>query len=825
MALHARRLLQSGLLIVVLAAVSTAQALFPVHDSTGEAPNRTFDVLHYRLDVTFDEANKSVSGHTTITFVPFLPALRTVTVDAESMKVSAVTLSGKPLQYTVGPSSITVSLDKAYSPHDTLAVDIAYSCTPRKGLYFIQPDSANPSKPCQIWSQGEDMDNHNWFPCYDFPNDKATSEVIATVRDEYTVLSNGRLVSVTSNKKDKTKTFHWKENLPHSSYLIMLAAGKYSVLRDTAGTVPLEYYVYPGQESNAKASFAETPAIMNFFNSRIAVKYPWEKYAQVAIADFMFGGMENTTATTLMDEAVLLDPRARIDESAVSLIAHEMAHMWWGDLVTCKDWRHLWLNEGFASYFDPLYFEATRGRGEFELQMSACQESAIRTDAMLGRKPIVSVGSLTANVYSRASSVLNMLRFVLGDELFWKAINHYITKYQYRAAETNDLKECIEEATGQNLYWFFDEWLYKAGHPVFDVSCTWNDTTHSEAVHVKQVQQTDSLTGIFRMPVSIELTTPAGATTHRVLLWTADTTFTLPSAERPTMVIFDRGNWLLKELHFSKTIDAWSYQASHAGSPIDRIRAIAALMEEGDSVAVVPILAPIALNDTSHAVRREAVSALTEHRYADSTTLAMVESVMLAAARDPNSSVRSEGVAGLRRLRGERVIAAVRNAFNDSSYAVMGSALEAIARVDSAHAVATLLPYLSVPSRRNTIQVSAMHGLMRVDSLQAIEAAWTLARPGHHMMARMSALQLLRRYTSVRPQLVEYLKTASSASNGFLGIMAIHMLGEVGNAAVIPFLESLEGSPKKEIADAAKQSVAQLRGEKTSHHGPGMPPE
>ena len=352
--------------------------------------------------------------------------------------------------------TVTLDLDRAYSHRDTLTVSIEYSCTPRKGLYFIQPDSAYPKRPRQIWSQGEDMDNHFWFPCYDFPNDRATSEMIATVPGDLTALSNGALLNVRENKKDHTKTFHWKETLSHPSYLITLAVGNYAVLKDKAGSSRSRTTSIPDRRPMRGYASAKRPPWYASSTRRRDSPYPWEKYAQVLIHEFIVGGMENASATSLADDATVFDARARIDENPSSLIAHELSHQWWGDVVTCKDWRHLWLNEGFASYFDPLYHESTRGRDHFDVTMYEAQQSGINSDKTMGRKPIVSIGSYGANLYPRGASVLHMLRFVLGEEMFWRAIQHYIAKYRFTTVETNDLKNAIEEATGQNLHWFFD---------------------------------------------------------------------------------------------------------------------------------------------------------------------------------------------------------------------------------------------------------------------------------------------------------------------------------------------------------------------------------
>ncbi|HEX9007255.1 MAG TPA: M1 family metallopeptidase, partial [Bacteroidota bacterium] len=475
-------------LLLFLSSLVRAQALFSPRDSSsGQARDRSFHVVHYALDVSFDETRKSVDGRTTITLVPFLPSLTRVELDAEELAIHRVTARGRTLSFTLEPKVLSIALDRACSPRDTVVLTVEYSCTPKRGLYFTQPDSAA-HKPWIIWTQGEDMDNHFWFPCYDFPNDKATSEVTGTVNSSYQFVSNGRLLSVKEDKAHGTRTWHWSQELPHSSYLIMLAAGKYAVLHDRAGTVPLDYYVYPGQEADAQACFAETPAIMKFFTEKTGAAFPWAKYAQIELTDFMYGGMENTSATTLLDESIILDARARIDESTASLIAHEMAHQWFGDLLTCKDWRHLWLNESFASYFDPLYYEATRGREEYDYQMYNAQQAGVNVDRALGRKPVVSFGTYTTNVYPRGAAVLHMLRYVLGDSLFWRAIRHYVAAYRFQAVETNDLKQAIEQATGQNLYWFFDEWLYKAGHPVYDVSYSWSDTARILHLAVRQTQ-------------------------------------------------------------------------------------------------------------------------------------------------------------------------------------------------------------------------------------------------------------------------------------------------------------------------------------------------
>jgi aminopeptidase N len=798
------------LALLSIAAVSHAQSVFPVRDD-GEARDRTYHVLHYAIQISVNDREKEVVGRVTATLVPYLPALSTVEFDAEQMEIHRVTLNGRDLRYEVRPKTLSIALDHRYSFRDTLSLAIDYSCRPTRGLYFVQPDSAYPDKPWQIWSQGEDMDNHFWFPCYDFPNDKATTEMIVTLPAKYTAVSNGALISVIENPKEQTKTFHWMENKPHVSYLVMLAAGEYAVLRDRAGDLPLEYYVYPNHVDDARVCFSETPRMIRFFNEKIGFAYPWEKYAQVLIRDFVAGGMENTSATSLADGGAVYDARARLDDSPVSLIAHELSHQWWGDVVTCKDWRHLWLNESFASYFDPLYFEYSVGRDEFDYQMYNDQQAGIGVDKRLGRKPIVSVGSYGENVYPRGASVLHMLRFVLGDDLFWKSINHYITKHQFQTVETNDLKVAVEEATGFNLYWFFHQWLYGAGYPVFDVSYRWDASRRSIDLHVRQTQKTDSLTGIFRTPVDIGITTPQGPFTYRVTLISGDTVLAFPLPEKPSLVIFDRGNWLLKELNFTKSPAEWLTQAEFAPNPVDRIRAIQALPSLQDSTPCTAALARIATQDRFWAVRREAVVQLGALRTTDSTVRADIRRALLAASHDQRSSIRAEALVQLRKLRDPEVIARFRGGLTDSSSLVIAAAVRSLARADSANALPVLMAHLSVPSHGNIVANTALRSLQRVDSLRAVTVALEKIRYGQPDELRYAALDILTGRARHDKKLLPVLAPLARDRNRGLRQYAIWTLGEVGDASVLPILDGIAAETQNPAATGAGEAAKKIR--------------
>lgn len=804
------RLFVQLLVSCTLAGSLAAQELLTLQER-GESPSRSYDVLHYAIRIRVDEVKKSIEGSVAIRLVPFLPALESFTLNAGNMAIRRVSLAGgRELRFDTTRYALDVHLDKPYSPKDTLTVTVEYACTPKQGMTFSGPDSGYPAKRWQFWSQGEDTTNHFWFPCYDAPNDKATSELTATVNRKFSVLSNGRLVSVKEDKAAGTKTFHWSQSKPHVSYLIMVAGGEYTILRDKAGATPLEYYVYPDDTLNGRICFSETPKIMAFFNDRTGITFPWEKYGQIILQDH-FGGMENTGATTLSDLATVYDERVRIDDSPVSLIAHELAHQWWGDLVTCRDFRHIWLNESFATYFDPLYFEYAKGKDEFDLRMFDNQNSGIWVDSVRGRRPIVAVESYGENVYPRGASVLHMLRFLLGDELFWKAVRHYIGKYKYQYVETNDLVRAIEEATGQNLEWFFNQWVYKAGHPVFRVGYTWSDSTRYVALRVEQIQQQDSLTGIFRTPVNVEITTASGTISRRLNILSGDTTFSISCADKPLLVIFDKGNWILKEVVFKKSKEELEYQAQRAEHVIGRLRALQALPGRERNEESIPVFADRMVNDPFWAIRREAVTQSARLTPSGEAGRGALKQALIAALGDARPEVRSAAAAQLGSYRGGDVTAALTRALGDSSYNVLTSALRSLAKADSAGAAPVLARHLDYPSFRNRVANTALGALAPLDSVTAIAVAMERAKYGQPPSTRSTALGVLGRYGRGKPEVVAFTALLLGDKDPGFRSTAARMLGTIGDASVIPALEAVASDAANPASAAAKRSIKQLK--------------
>jgi aminopeptidase N len=692
---------------IFLAGPASAQALFGPDSSARR--NREFHALHYRLELSFDHRAKKVSGNVSIRLTPLSGTLDSVLLDAVAMEIRAIRLvGGRTLEFHERSPWLSIRLDRTYAFGETLAVSIDYTCSPAKGLYFIYADSGG-GRHDQIWSQGEDMDNRYWFPCYDYPNDKATSEVIGTVAADWTLLSNGRLAGELYDKKNNRRTFHWVEAKPHSTYLIMVAAGRYAIVRGKYRNIPLAYYMYPEDTAKAGETFGRTPAMMQFFESKTGVPYPWEKFDQIIIDDFMWGGMENTTAVTLNDGCVV-DSRAALDFPSDPVVAHELSHMWFGDIVTARDWTHLWLNEGFATYCEALWTEYRKGADEFQYEMIQASLAVRGNDRMLGRKPIVSHDSHPENLYARGAWVLHMLRSLLGDQAFWRGIHYYLTKYRFASAETDEFRLALEDATGQNLDWFFRQWVFGAGYPKLKVTKAWDESTHLLRLTVEQNQQIDSLTGYFRFPLVVECTTDSGNATRTFsqTFWVnrKEENFFMKLDGPPLMVIADKGSRVLKEMQFLKTGEEYVYQLNHASDVADRITAARSLPEYGTDPAMRDALAGSASSDPFRGVRASALTALAEIGN-DSTA-----GVFLRATRDPSSFVRYTAARHLSNFKGVEIAARLDSmARNDSSYLVASTALRELSSVDTARAFEVAQALISRDSYRGRLRISSLSAL------------------------------------------------------------------------------------------------------------------
>jgi aminopeptidase N len=774
--------------------------------------DRTYHVLHYKLNITVDEQAKTCAGDVTVRLSPLRPLFDEVRLDAAELKITGVKLGRESCEYRLEGEVLIIGLRKPYGPADTLDLVVSYSvASPRKGLYFVAPDSGYPEKHWQVWSQGEAEDNHFWFPCYDYPNDMSTSEMVVTVNDRFTAISNGRLLDVRHDRKNHTATFHWLESKPHVSYLISLVAGEYVEIKDSWGNVPISNYVYKSQQADAMRSFGKTPKMIEFYSARTGVAYPWEKFAQTVVEDFIYGGEENVSAVTMTD-ATIHDARAHLDYSSDGLVAHELAHMWWGDLLTCRDWSHAWLNEGFATYFQNAFTEYDLGADRAAKEILDNQVILRNLDDHGTRRPTVlnryvsPMELFESHIYGKGAVVLNMLRFVLGDELFWKSIRTYANKFAFHNVETNDFKVAIQEATGYNLHWFFDEWLYKAGYPVLDISTAWDQDGRSLRMTVKQTQRIDSLTGLFTTPVEVQVWVHDEPTTYRITVSKQEETFSFPAYQQPQLVIFDKGSKILKKTVVRKPLDEWIYQLRHAEDGVDRFLAVDELEGFVDSGVVLKALSRAMMEDRFSEVRREAAWAIGDERKVD------VSDTLIAAYGDLDAKVRNASVTSLARWGGEKVRNTLLHAFErDSSYDVAASALRSLAKVDSIHRNRYSEEGLNRPSRNEVIRGAALQVLSESGDDSAFQIVKSYTRYGIDRAVRIPAIGALAGGWKKRSDVVDYLIGLLNDPSFHARRAVIAALGTMGDAKAI---EPLRSRASKEadgrVAKEAREAAAKI---------------
>lgn len=747
--------------------IVTAQTAAPKPAEVKKLPpinyirSRNVDIKHVAIDLRFDWAKEQAFGNTVVTLAPF-KATDKINLDAAQMQISAVTKDGKPLKFNYAggeaDDNLEIMLDRVYKSGEDVSVKIEYRTSYvnsadgetaigsfGRGLRFIKPTDDNPTKPRQIWSQGETEFNRYWFPSYDAPNDFRTSELRATVDKPYTVVSNGKLMDVKDNG-DNTRTFYWKMDIPYSNYLTSIVVGEYTEVKngDYQG-VPVMAFGYPSEAKEVAATTKNIVDMVKFFSEKTGVKYSYPKYSQTMVEDFG-GGMENISATTQIEE-MIHDEREMLDEDSDSLQAHELAHQWFGDYVTTRDWTQIWLNESFATYFDGLYNEYKKGHEDFLLEnVRANQQQYYATWNAGNRRPIVTKyyenkdAIFDAYVYPRGAAVLHMLRKHLGDELFFKSINHYLTQNAHQPVSTEDLRIAFEETTGQSMDWFFDEWIYKMGHPVFEVTKSYDAATKKLTLNVKQTQKTDPnneypQVQFFQTYVDVEI----DGNVQRVWIKPqAENVYTFDSATAPKLVNFDYEGTLIKELKFEKSTDELVYQLQNDKDALGRRWALGELAKKAatDKEKVLAALSSTVETDKVYQNRRAAITEIrnalvprrnpmTENQPValDAPTVATLQK----AAKDQKSLVRADAIGLLGATGDAKYADFYLSALSDPSYTVIDRAAESLAVTKSPKAYDALSKLANTASWRDRLKIAGFNGLAELEDKRAFDAAYKAA--------------------------------------------------------------------------------------------------
>lgn len=626
---------------------------------------RQFDLLHTRLELTPDWKTQHIRGKATLTLKPWFYERDRVELDAKGFEIKSVKLLGaespQTLKYTYDQRKISIELPRTFTREEEFQLQIDYLAKPLElmhqdmpffleehGMYFVNPQGKTPNKPQQIWTQGETQNNSCWFPTFDQPNAKTTQEVLITVAKKYKTLSNGKLIASTENP-DGTRTDHWKQSKPHAPYLFMLAVGEFAVVEDTPWRgKPVLYYVEPQYAEHAKAIFGRTPEMLDFFSEKFGYEYPWEKYAQVTVRDYISGAMENTSATVHMNE-VQRTTQELNDYDWDDLIAHELAHHWFGNLVTCESWANLPLNEAFATYSEFLWMEHKKGVPHAQYWWLNELDDYLY-EAQLKREPLIRYRyndreeMFDSHSYAKGALILHLLRQQVGDAAFFESLKRYLNRYAFGKAEIHDLRLIFEEVTGKDWNWFFEQYFFAAGHPEVSIYQVYQDGQLE--VTASQVQPED-YSPIYRLPLSIRIWKNGQAQTHRVVMTKREHTFTFPMSEKPDAVVFDADHEVIGNISHEQDQNALLHILKHAKDYRTRAQAIEQLSAQLSDTTAVSKLFYQLMEDDFWAIRASAARAFTNYSdtlpgYAD-----VKARLQQLAQNDPDPKVRMNAVDAL----------------------------------------------------------------------------------------------------------------------------------------------------------------------------------
>ncbi|MBX2862284.1 MAG: M1 family metallopeptidase [Leptolyngbyaceae cyanobacterium MAG.088] len=585
-------------------------------------PDRPGQVEHIALDLDFDIPKKSYKGTCSIRLNPVRNGVDSLTLDAVSLAIDSITLDNEPQPFDYDGEKLHIHLSKPTLAERPITLVIAYAVKePQRGIYFIAPDEHYPDKPYQVWTQGEDEDSRFWFPCFDYPGQLATSEVRVRVPKKYFALSNGDLVSTEEN--GKTNIYHWQLDKVHPSYLMALAIGEYDSIETEWRGRPVRYYVAKGRKDQIDLTMGKTPQMMERFSQVFGYDYPFSNYDQACPADFIFGGMENTT-TTLLTDRCLLDKRAAIDNlRSETLVAHELAHQWFGDLIVINHWSHAWVKEGMATYSEVLWLEDAYGRDEAMYYHLNHARAYISEDASRYRRPLVThiyrepIELYDCHIYEKGSCVYHMIRQTLGDQLFTKTLQTLLTNHAHGTVETIDVLRAIDQATGKNLRYLFDQYVYRGGHPDYAVSYSWDSDSNLVKLMVTQTQVADGKSqvqeGLFDLKIPVGFGYVEGESvdvqTVSVRIHERQQAFYFPLQKKPDFISFDVGNHTLKTVKLEYPLKELQAQLKHDPDPISRLYAAEAIAKKG-SLEAVETLSNAFLDEPFWAVRAEVAEAL-----------------------------------------------------------------------------------------------------------------------------------------------------------------------------------------------------------------------
>jgi aminopeptidase N len=808
---------------------------FKAPQATIHTPHiRTYHVRHLKLEFTIDAAAHAARGVVTHYLTPLQDGLAVVSFDMGSnLKVENCKVNDVDTAFKHEGELLTISPAQPLSMAKETTVEIRYAMESAKGrgggangaggFTWIDPNPSNPDRTAGFWTQGETQTNHKWVPCYDYPNDKCTSETHTTVPDNWTVIGNGAELPATSDAQNHTKTYHWVMKQPHSTYLLSLAGGEMDVQKDQWAGVPLYYAVPKGMGKLIPTSFGHTPDMLAFFSRRFGYKYPWSKYAQVCAFDFP-GGMENVSATTLgTPPGVMIDARSN-RRGTDSLISHELGHQWFGDLVTCSDWGDVWLNEGFATFCEMLYTEHLDGKDAYEQDRMGALGGFLAESRRYKRSlstNLYTVGDAmfgSGHTYSRGGLTLHMLRRELGDNVFFGGLSRYLKANAYKPVATSDLIKSLSETAGHDLAPWFDQWVFKPGHPIVDWSWSYDDAGKYTVLHLKQTQDTSEGTPIYSTPLHVAILLPVGSHGKVPVLETvvtldkAEQEIRIPGSIKPESVIIDPRHDLLMETKGPGPSDAeLPAQLRFAPSYQERLRAARRLGagEKGRDDATVKMLADALTTESSDIAAAGILNVLAD------TKKESLRSVFRAqtASRQPLRRAAALAALGVLPAAPEDVTLLRQVAMSDTeSYTLVENALRGLSHMDAAANLDVFQHQVDAQSTRDRLANTVVSLLADAKLDAGVPVLLKAAAPGRNAFLRRSAIRAIGTLAPQNPDVHTALIAASkSEGQTYVQTAAIDALKDRKDMAALDTLRDLAANAKdSSVRSSAQDAVTEL---------------
>ncbi len=773
-------------------------------------------LVHTKLDVRFDYAKQFMYGKAWITLKPHGYATDSLKLDAKGMDIKNVSTvwNGKnqPLKYAYDSLQLRIKLDKSYQPDQDYVVYIDYTAKPNllkvqgsaaisdaKGLYFINPDSSEKGKPVQIWTQGETESSSAWFPTIDKPNQKTTSEISMTVPSKYVTLSNGKLVSQKPNGIG-LRTDTWKMDMPHAPYLFMMAVGDFKIYKDKWKDKEVNYYLEPAYAPYAKQIFGNTPEMMSFFSQKLGVDFPWNKYAQIVVRDYVSGAMENTTAT-IHEEFVQQTPRELMDESAgEDVIAHELFHQWFGDYVTAESWSNITVNESFANLSETLWNEYKYGKDAGDRVNFTAMQNYLNSPKD-EKKNLVRFhyndkeDMFDLVSYQKGGRILNMMRSYLGEDVFFKGLNIYLKQNAFKTGEAHQLRLAMEEVSGKDMNWFFNQWYFRSGHPHLKIDYKWDEAKKTQTVYLNQTQDGDA----FILPVSIDYY--AGGKVQRQDAWmkSKTETFTYVLPVKPDLVNVDSKKILLAKKTDSKSLTESVFQYFNAPLFVDRNEAITAATAKQDDAGAQKLMIA-ACNDKFFRLQIKAITALNMENEAMKKAATPVLTEL--AKNSKHSLVQAAAINALAQLKDAANLALFRQALKSQSYSVQGAALTGMSDIDPKSAL-DLAKSFEKDSKGSLSQaIGAVYGKFGgADHLPYISNKFDNATPNEQFGMIAGYINLLANVNDA-----ELFKASFQKITAFIDKYKEFGVGQ----QLLPLLGRLSAQKKEKAKDANTELKAQL---------------